>query len=236
MNGQKEINGQIISGPSFNLRGITSSQINTRHAFLIYLTFKIKHGLRNLQDIINLPALCQIKEEVEETLDYVNIVDYECIGNSTIDEDNYKLAEIEEDDDNDIIINGNLNEINKIINETDYLNFKNKSDFTSMLIDNMIFFYINNDNINTIKSSNNTFDFCLNGIINKQLIISNKKSSSLRHLDSECIDNIEIEINKINDKANCSFCPKEDLNASLVCNLAIKDYNETRNLSLNLLK
>ena len=231
MNGQKEINGQIIIGPSFNLRGITSSQINTRHAFLIYLTFKIKHSLRNLQEIIKIPALCEIKEEVEETLDYVNIVDYECIGNSTIDEDNYKLTEIEEDDDNDIIINGNLNEINRIINETDELNIKNKSDFTSMLIDNMVFFYINNDNITTINSSNNTFNICINGIINKQLIISNKKSSSLRHLDSECIDNIEIEINKINDKANCSFCPKEDLNASLACNLAIKNMNETRNLS-----
>ena len=129
-----------------------------------------------------------------------------------------------------------MNEKNKIINETYDLNIKNKSDFTSMLIDKMIFFYINNYNINTIISTNNSLHFCLNGIINKQFIIPNKKSSSLRHLDSECIDNIEIEINKINDKANCSFCPKEDLNASLVCNLAIKDYNETRNLSLNLLK
>ena len=159
LNGQKEINGQIITGPSLNLRGITSSQINTRHAFLVYLTFKIKHGLRNLQEIIKIPALCEIKEEVEETLDYANIVDYEWIGNSIIEADNYKLIEIEEDDNNDIIINGNLNEINKIINESDNLDIKNNSDFTAMLKDNMIFFYINNDNITTINSSNNTFDF-----------------------------------------------------------------------------
>ena len=37
MNGHKEINGRIIKGPSLVLRGITSSEINTKHAFLIYL-------------------------------------------------------------------------------------------------------------------------------------------------------------------------------------------------------
>ena len=42
MNSEKTINGQTYNGPSLMLRGITTSQINSRHAFLIYLTFKVK--------------------------------------------------------------------------------------------------------------------------------------------------------------------------------------------------
>ena len=45
MNSQKEINGKTIKGPKLNLRGITNSQINTGHAFIIYLIFKIKQPL-----------------------------------------------------------------------------------------------------------------------------------------------------------------------------------------------
>ena len=42
MNSNKVINGKTLYGPSLMLRGITNSQINSRHAFLIYLTFKLK--------------------------------------------------------------------------------------------------------------------------------------------------------------------------------------------------
>ena len=68
LNGQKEINGRIIYGPSLRLRGFTENQINSRHAFLIYLTFKIKHGLRYLQEEDNktIPAICEIEGEVKE--------------------------------------------------------------------------------------------------------------------------------------------------------------------------
>ena len=230
MNGQKEINGQTITGPSLNLRGITSSQINTRHAFLIYLTFKIKHGLRNLQEIIKIPAICEIKDGVEETEDFANIVDYECIGNSTVSE-NYTLAGIEEVENSETTINGNLNEINKIINENDNLINKNTSVFTTMMLDDMIFFYINYNN-NIINSSDTTFDFCLNGTISKELnIAGNLNKSNLRHLDSACLENIEIEMNNINDKADCSFCSEENLNASLTCILKIKDDMNSINIS-----
>ena len=230
MNGQKEINGQTITGPSLNLRGITSSQINTRHAFLIYLTFKIKHGLRNLQEIIKIPAICEIKDGVEETEDFANIVDYECIGNSTVSE-NYTLAGIEEVENSETTINGNLNEINKIINENDDLINKNTSSFTTMMLDDMIFFYINYNN-NIINSSDTTFDFCLNGTISKEInIAGNLNKSNLRHLDSACLENIEIEMNNINDKADCSFCSEENLNASLTCILKIKDDMNSINIS-----
>ena len=37
------------------------------HAFLVYLTFKIKNGLRNLEEEKKIPAFCQIDESVEES-------------------------------------------------------------------------------------------------------------------------------------------------------------------------
>ena len=53
------INNKYISGPSLVMRGMTNSQINTRHAFLIYLTFIIKNKIRNLEDEkIKMPAIC----------------------------------------------------------------------------------------------------------------------------------------------------------------------------------
>ena len=89
MKGEKEINGRIIKGPSFTLRGITCSQISSKHAFLIYQIY----SLNNTSEIIKVPTICEIEEEIEETNDDINIVDYNCIGNITIN-DNYKLINI----------------------------------------------------------------------------------------------------------------------------------------------
>ena len=235
MNGEKEINGQIISGPSLNLRGITSNQINTRHAFLVYLTFKIKYGLRNLQEmkeILNITALCEIQDSVEKSEDFANIVDYECVGNSTVSE-NYTLTGIEQPDNEELIIKSDLNEINEIIKISEDLTIKNISNFTYEIMDDMIFFDINNEN-NIIYSSIPIFKFCLNGTIDKPLNIKNNKDNDtiLRSLDSlECLENIEFTMNKIDNKANCSFCSEENLNASLACILIINKNINEQNLS-----
>ena len=234
MNGQKEINGKNITGPSFNLRGVTSNQINTRHAFLIYLTFKIRYELRNLEEIpeiLKIPAFCEIEEGVEENEEYASIVDYECIGNSSISE-NYKLIEIAEPDNDENTIFGNLIKINEIIKNSEDLIYKNSTSFTLGIMDNMVFFDINTDN-NIINSSNNTFYFHLNGTINKPLNIINKKDSSIiRALNGlECLKNILFEMNKIDNKAECYFCYEENLNASLTCSLVPKEDLEEQYLS-----
>ena len=234
MNDQKEINGQIISGLSLNLRGITSSQINNRHAFLVYLTFKIKYGLRNLeevQEILNITALCEIQEGVEKSEDFANIVDYECIGNSTVSE-NYTLIGIEEPDNDQSIIIGNLNEINEMIKIGDDLIKKNTPNYTYVIMDNMIFFDINNDNY-IINSSIPMFKFSLNGTINKPFNLTNNHNGNiLRSLDYlECLDNIEFEMVKIENTAICSFCSEENLNASLTCTLILNKDIEEQNLS-----
>lgn len=119
MNGEKEINGKTYKGPSFMLRGITCSQINTNHAILVYLTFALNNGLRNLADSIEVPAICQISEGIEETLDKINFVDYECIGNQTVNE-NYELIGVKIDNIDENIIknasnyNSNYNTLNDI--------------------------------------------------------------------------------------------------------------------------
>ena len=89
MNGETDRNGQIYNGPSLILRGITSSQINTKHAFLIYLTFKIiVSNVRNLDeedddDEIKIPAICEAMNSVNESSNNVSIIDYECLSNYT---------------------------------------------------------------------------------------------------------------------------------------------------------
>ena len=112
MNGQHERNGQTFNGPSLILRGITSSQINTRHGFLIYLTFKVKTSLlRDLEEEIKIPAMCEALDSVDETSDDVNIIDYECLANNTNDTDltDYNLGGIEEGENDGLLKKSNLN-------------------------------------------------------------------------------------------------------------------------------
>ena len=98
LNSVKQINNKNIYGPSLRMRGLTNCQINTRHAFLIYLTFKIKVSTRNLAEEKRIPAICEILNEVEETNNDTNIVDYECIWNTTSNDNlnDYELNNIEE--------------------------------------------------------------------------------------------------------------------------------------------
>ena len=81
----KIINYIHFYGPFLRLRGITINQINLRHAFIIYLIFVPKTSIRKLEENkIKIPALCEIIEDVEETNNDINMVEYECIGNYMI--------------------------------------------------------------------------------------------------------------------------------------------------------
>ena len=207
MNGQKEINGRIIQGPSLKLRGITTSQINSRHAFLVYLTFKLKHSLRNLQETLRIPAICEINDENEETNDDVNIVDYDCIGNETV-KGNYELIDIE----------GNYSNINNnIINNPS----KNNSNYTYENIP--ILFMLQNNNLNNKTFNNKIIDFSLYGKLNKIKTASNKIITN--H------NNIEMELNEIKEKALCNFTKDEKLNANFSCNLEMNNNASSSNLT-----
>ena len=73
------------------------------------------------KDIIKIPAICEVLEEVEETDNDVNMVEYECIGNMTnITDENltdYKLENIEEGNNGNLLKNSNLNELVSEIKE-----------------------------------------------------------------------------------------------------------------------
>ena len=228
LNGGKTINGNPLFGPLFTLRGITCNEINSRHAFLVYVTFYIKHGLRNLEESkenISMEALCEIDQGVEETSEGVNIVDFECIGNTEEKlDDNYELSNINEiDANNGTIISGNMDEINSLIKIKDIK--KTYSDYTLKDSDKIINFNV---------QSNETFPdngtFYLEGIINKE-IPKSKKKELLRSLSQDCYNNITIEMNVSLEKEECSFCVEnETLTARLSCELEFKNDTNVSNI------
>ena len=65
-----------MHGPFFSLRGLTNSQINTGHAFLVYLTFKLENPgrNRNLEETKSVKTYCQIVESCDETDGEPNIM------------------------------------------------------------------------------------------------------------------------------------------------------------------
>ena len=220
MNDEKVINGKTISGPSLILRGITSSQINSRHAFLIYLTFKIKYSLRNLQAVKIITTYCEIKESVEESKDDINLIDYECIGDSDVELDNntYELIGIEEGDKDGVIISNSFDDIVKNTNLTN-LERKNNPDFTIKDLEHIIKLIVDENYINNQTSSNNTFNFSLYGRLNI-------------NLESREFKDLELKLRGIeNETAKCNFNSEDNSNASLICGLELKSDYEIKNFS-----
>ena len=212
MNSEKTINGETINVPTLRLRGITTSQINTRHAFLIYLTFKIKISLiRNLEeDEIEkkIPAICQAINNVDESSIDVNMIDYECVGNETLGEDTskYQLNEIAEGENDGLLKKSNLNELaeEKTIEEL----VKEEPIFTIVELFKYVTFEMNE--VNNQTTNNYNFNFTIEGSINKEI--------SPKSIDAE------LELNDIKEKANCNFNIEEDKKANLNCKLNIDKY------------
>ena len=219
MNQQKEINGKEIIGPKINLRGITNSQINTGHAFLVYLIFKLKN-LRNrryLEEKIKIPAICEIIESVDETNNDINIVDYDCIGNMTENDnlDEYSLDNIEEGNNDGIIGKSNLEEI---LSKRDLSNLENKQKSTYTLKNLVETTLFEMDKIQNQTSINYIFDFSISGRINKEL-------------DPTTIEG-KIELVEIKNKtADCQLNIKEKSKADLNCQLNIEKYKEYKTFS-----
>ena len=113
----KKRNGKTITGPSLTLRGITSSKVPKNHEFSIYLVFSII-GLRNLEEnTIKIPAICEAEQGTEKSDSSSSIIDYECLGNTTVDSSKYVFSGIEEANDNTNTLNSDLNFINTVISE-----------------------------------------------------------------------------------------------------------------------
>ena len=224
MNGEKKINNQYIHGPSLRMVGITSSQINTRHAFLIYLTFKIKVSTRYLEDNgeLRIPAICEVVEGVEETSNDVNLVEYECIGNSTEDKnwDDYQLNNIEEDNNGNALKKSNLNEMVADMKEKgtfDNLE-KTTSDFTYEDLIKIVIFQMK-EKIDSIKATDFKFNFKIEGTLNKDII---SETITLKR---------EFDLAEVDTKANCEFTIRTDLTADLSCNFDVNNHKDIKTFS-----
>ena len=205
LNGHKEINGKTFKGPSLRLKGITDNQINSRHAFLINMTFKINNGLSNL----TIPAICEIEGDVEENNVSANLVDYDCIGDGTvpIDSELVGLEGIEFNLHSDFLKGKNLTKVD--------------SSFTINDFNKIVFFRINNDTLTNKNFSGKSCDFSFLGKINKD--------------DDELINKAKLSIpmNEIEEKTECLFYKDNNLNSSLNCSLEIKNESNNYNLSFN---
>ena len=209
LNSNKIINERIFYGPSLILRGITNSQINTRHAFLIYLTFKIKTRIRNLEDEKKIPTICEALNNSNEITDDVNVIDYECIGNSTKNENlyNYELNNIEEGNNEGILKESNLGDI---VKETNLENLSNKYQPNFSLNDLMRIITFEMNEVKDQVSSDLKFDFNIDGKINKEL---NPMSV-----------NAKLKLSEIEEEADCNFNIEQNKTANLSCKINLEKY------------
>ena len=227
MNGVKFIGNRYFIGPILRLRGVTSSQINSRHAFLIYLTLAIKNTVRNLQgeeEKIRISSICQVIEGVDETSDNINLVEYKCIGNQSknLEINNYKLDNIEEGNNEKILKRTNLNElVSKIKSELfDLQKLEDiiESSFTLDKLLKIVIFQMR-DKIENITANDYKFKFTIYGSLNKDLN------------QTGIIIEKQFDLFEIDNKAECLFMIKINKTAELNCNLNVEKYKNIKTFS-----
>ena len=214
LNSVKEINGRNIYGPKLNLRGITNSQINTGHAFLIYLTFKIRQSirLRNLEEKnVTIEAICEVIDGVEESKDETNIVDYECIGQN---KENYELSELINIEDEDKSSN-----LGEVVSEKE-LSFLD--DEPSYTLEDAIKSILFKMEVKNQTSNNSIFDFRIDGEINKD------------SEEEEIEGKLEMKENKTL-KSNCIFTIEKNRKGFLNCTLNVTQYKDQKTFTFKTL-
>ena len=216
MNQYKKIGGRVLFGPFLSMRGLTNSQINTGHAFLVLLSFKLHYTRnlrnRNLEEEKTIKTYCQIVESCDETTDEANIADFDCIGDTNEDEDlsDYELNGIKESTENNTNLFQESN-LDELVEKTDLKNLDKKEKTTFELKNFVATTTFSLDEFKDIICKDYHFDFTLNGKINREL----KKTSF----------DVKLPINQIKNKyVNCNFNIKENRTADLKCDFSLKEY------------
>ncbi len=170
------------------MKGLTCSQVASKHAFIIRLIFKLKSRLRYLEDnTLTIPAICETDQSVSESSSNINSINYECIGEKEVS-DKYALSEIKNDEYN--LDYSNL-EKNEQINQEE----------SSYKEDSTPIFTV--DQKENIMSNNNNFEFSLSGkLVDKKNVLSNTK-------------NVKIPLKDRTENVICDFTKGSDQNASL---------------------
>ena len=217
MNQYKQIGAKTYFGPFLSLRGLTRNQINNGHSFLVLLSFKLHYTYRNrnLEENKNIKTLCQVVESTDESNEEINLVDFDCIGDTEDNGENiteYELNNIEFNYENNSQVFED-NNLNKLVKKTDLINLDKKEN-TSFEIKNFVnLTFFNLDEVKNISSEDYNFNIVLNGKINKNLT----KNSF----------NVSIPFNQIKDKyANCTFNILENKTANLKCDLNLSEFRD----------
>lgn len=217
-NQQKQIGGRILLGPFLSLRGLTNSQINTGHAFLILLSFVLQNrrNIRNriLEEEKNVKTYCQIVESMDYTIDETNMVDFDCIGDTEEGDDfsDYELNSIKESPENNkgIFENSNLDELAE---ETDLKNLQYKLKSSYQLKDFVKLTTFALDEVPTFTSNDYHFVFTLNGNLT-------------RNLPKMSFD-AKLSVSQIKNKSViCKFNVKEEKRGDLNCDVDFEEYKD----------
>ena len=218
----KSINNNEIEGPTLTLRGVTADEINQRHSFSVYLIFSLKNIFRNLQEKkqeIKLPGICEVVGEVEKARDgNLNMVDYECVGNSSAFEEDlseYVFSSIEEGENNEKYLQiSNLYELSKSLTIAHMMD--NKPLFTEK--DLLKFVLFNLDGNQKIQAKKFKFDIHINGDLSKTL-------------PAKTIEDLKFDLAEVDAKADCSFIIQDGAKAELKCGLNVENYRQARKFS-----
>ena len=208
--------------PYINLRGTTKDQINEGHAFLIYLIFKKKNGIRNLEeekDTIKMETICSVEKEVEKSKSNyeLSMVDYKCKGNN-IDNINltfYSLMNIEYGSNENILNSQGFEElVTDLKGNDDNLEYSIRSSpsYDLSRFSNTLIFTMNEKK--DFKADNHVFTIQIDGKINKDKF---KKDKITFYLDIAEYSYIS---------ADCILTIESNYNADLNCNLDVEGHEE----------
>ena len=206
------------------MRGITSSQINPLHEFIIYLIFRLSGGARNTEENneIKIETTCRVKNSGVEGSGSINMVDYECTGNnaSSVDLTNYKLYDIEEGNNEDSLKKSNLNEViaekkGSSDGNLDKLTETSPS-FDESSLSNIVIFTMD-ENIKNISANDFKFKFKIDG----------KLYQDITSRDLE----LEFDLAEVDTKAKCIFNIGQNKISSLSCELNAESHKNIKSFS-----
>ena len=207
----------------FNMLCLSYSEIHNNYTFLVALVYSYKETPyfrnRNLEEKVEVEAICRIKKSSSYSPDDVILAEYECTSSYEADEkanvNDFKLTNIKNSNPSDVVKFTNFEEA---IEETDFNSInKTTPDFTLDELLKYVTFRID-DASKKQNSTGDKFNITFNGTINKDIEIINKTA--------------QLKMNEIkNDTMDCVFNTKENKTANLSCYFNAEKYKIINSLT-----
>ena len=210
LNKKFNLNGNMVVGLYFKLKGITRDNISEKHSFIISTIFSQENALRNLEHSETFKTQCQYSSYIDSKDSDLKYVDYDCFANTGSKSlSNYKLSSIT---DNEYQDKENLNalNLNNLVMQTNNAE-KEESSLNQNELDKYIIFNID-DKSKNIKTYITDKNLIVNGKTNK--VMDNNLSGKLSLSDT-------------NQKSfDCEIDAKDKDKASMTCNVNITKLSE----------